>query len=67
MDLDLNAQYTVCSCDHTTNFGVIFDVTGALAGLDGAAVQFLNILSSVLCGLSALCCLVTFVVLQTSR
>ncbi len=58
---------SLCACDHTTNFAVLFDRDGDLNDLSDAALLVLNVLSYVLCGASAICCLVVFTVLQTSK
>ncbi len=58
---------SLCACDHTTNFAVLFDRDGDLNDLSDAALLVLDVLSYVLCGASAVCCLVVFTVLQTSK
>ena len=67
LDLDSDSANTVCVCDHTTNFAVIFDVDGSLNEMGGTALLVLNVLSNILCGFSAFGCLVTFLVLQFSK
>ena len=62
---DINA--TVCSCNHTTSFAVIFDINGSLANLSPKALKALDILSIVLCSVSCFCCLTTVIILLVSK
>jgi len=61
------SSLTNCVCNHTTSFAVIFDVNGDLADLSDASLRLLNSLSYFLCGMSAICCLLTFIALSISR
>ncbi|XP_059089883.1 latrophilin-like protein LAT-2 [Tigriopus californicus] len=58
---------TVCICNHTTNFAVLFDVGGVLDDLSDVALTFLNILSTILCTVSAIGTLLTFAILLFSK
>ncbi len=67
VDLDSTGSYTTCACNHTTNFAVLFDIEGDLYDLSQEALAVLDFLSTGLCAVSALCCLLTFVVLLLSK
>ena len=58
---------TVCRCNHTTNFGLIFDIGGALDDWSATQIAILNYLSTVLCSLSILAATATALLLQLSR
>ena len=58
---------TVCRCNHLTNFGLLFDINGALGDWDAVQMEILSILSIVLMSLSILASTLTFIILQLSR
>lgn len=58
---------TICICNHTTNFAVLFDVGGVLDDLSDVALAFLNIMSTILCTISAIGTLLTFGILFFSK
>lgn len=62
-----NQVRTECLCNHLTNFGLIFDTTGALGDWSETQLRILSYLSDVLLSLSCLAALVTFAILQFSR
>ena len=58
---------TVCRCSHLTNFGLMFDITGALDDWDKMQLAILNYLSIILMSLSTVAASVTFLILQLSK
>ena len=58
---------TVCRCNHLTNFGLLFDINGALGDWDAVQMEILSILSIVLMSLSIVASTLTFIILQLSR
>ena len=58
---------TSCQCDHLTNFGLIFDISGALADWDADQLRILSYLSTVLLSLSCLAAVTTAAILHFSR
>ena len=58
---------TVCRCNHLTNFGLMFDITGALDDWDEMQLAILNYLSIILMSLSTVAASVTFLILQLSK
>lgn len=54
-------NYTVCQCDHLTNFAVLLDTTGNLADEDHIA---LNIITFVGCAISIICLLLAWLTFQ---
>ncbi len=65
--LGTDGASTLCACNHTTNFAVLFDTSGTIQNLTGTSLAVLNAISYLFCGVSALCCLLTFIVLQISK
>ena len=62
-----NQVQTECLCNHLTNFGLIFDTSGALANWGATELAILNVISTVFLALSCLASSVTFVILQISK
>ena len=62
-----NQVQTECLCNHLTNFGLIFDTSGALANWGATELAILNVISTVFLALSCLASCVTFVILQISK
>ena len=60
-------QKTICQCNHLTNFGVLFDINGALGDWVQWQMDLLNYMSMVLMSLSILAATATFVILTISR
>jgi len=58
---------TECKCNHLTNFGLIFDINGALNNWSKTQMQILSYMSVVLCSLSSLAAAATFTILQFSK
>ena len=58
---------TECMCNHLTNFGLIFDTSGALANWGATELAILNIISNIILSLSCLASCVTFTILQISK
>ena len=63
----INQVQTECMCNHLTNFGLIFDTSGALANWNATQLAILNIISTVILSLSCLASCVTFAILQISK
>ena len=62
-----NQVQTECMCNHLTNFGLIFDTSGALANWGATELAILNIISNIILSLSCLASCVTFTILQISK
>ena len=62
-----NQVQTECLCNHLTNFGLIFDTSGALANWGATELAILNVISTVFLALSCLASSVTFAILQISK
>ena len=62
-----NQVETECMCNHLTNFGLIFDTSGALANWSETELAILNIISNAILSLSCLSSVVTFAILQISK
>ena len=58
---------TECKCSHLTNFGLIFDINGALHDWDKIQMQILDWLSTILLSLSSALAAVTSCILQFSK
>ena len=58
---------TECQCSHLTNFGLIFDISGALADWDADQLRILSYLSTVLLSLSCIAAVTTAAILHFSR
>lgn len=54
-------------CNHLTNFGLIFDTSGALANWSETELAILNIISNAILSLSCLSSVITFGILQISK
>ena len=55
---DSNREYSVCECNHLTNFAAIMD----LSGREGNQL-LKSILSYICCGISIICYLLTFILI----
>ena len=62
-----NQVQTECVCNHLTNFGLIFDTSGALANWNATQLAILNIISTIILSLSCLASCLTFAILQISK
>ena len=62
-----NQVETECMCNHLTNFGLIFDTSGALANWSETELAILNVISNAILSLSCLSSVITFGILQISK
>ena len=65
--LNSNLLKTVCKCNHLTNFGLIFDINGALDNWSATQMMILSYMSIVLLSLSSLAAAATVGILHFSK
>ncbi|XP_029903682.1 adhesion G-protein coupled receptor G6 [Myripristis murdjan] len=49
-----NSNKTICLCDHLTHFGILMDISGAAAQVDGRNTKILTFITYIGCGISAI-------------
>lgn len=59
-----NAEYSTCECDHMTNFAVLLDVTGMTEKLSKGHELSLRIITYAGCTISIVCLLLSLLTFQ---
>lgn len=57
-------DYSLCQCDHMTNFAVLLDVSGASGGMEEEHVLSLTIITYAGCVISIVCLLLSWLTFQ---